>query len=92
MEDVVFMSYSFFPVSAVADLCTEETSLYYVVLYEIYMWLEPPTANIKVAKLLGFDPSILRRSEIWGAVLNKVHLKSKYINFSVHIIRLLSDV
>ncbi len=53
--------------------------------WDLAKWLERLTAKAETTTVPGFDPSILRHSEIWGAVdeavLNTVHRKkiSKYM-------------
>jgi hypothetical protein len=50
-------------------------------MVDLAEWLERLTANAVVATVLGFDPSVLRHSGIWGAadeaVLTIVHKKKK---------------
>jgi hypothetical protein len=45
--------------------------------WDLAEWLQRLIANAEVVTVLGFDPSILRHSGIWGtaddAVLNTVH-------------------
>ncbi len=49
--------------------------------WDLAEWLERLAVNAEVATVLGFDPSILWHSGIWGAadeaVLNNVHKNNK---------------